>query len=112
MKFSSDTTIIETRKLRDYLLNQSHPEGATKAQFLGEIRYNQKNFHILEIDLRNQHLMHEAQHGKVSVYGTKYGIAAPLVGPNGKQRLIRSVGIIRKNDTSARLVTLISEKKP
>ena len=111
MKLSPETTIIEPKKLRDYLLNQSHPEGATKAGYLSELGYNQENYHILEFDLRNQHLTHDAQPGKVSIYGAKFEIVAPLIGPNGKLRLIRSVWMIRKYDTVARLITLIPEKK-
>ena len=98
-------------KLRDYLLNPAHPEGATKAQYLSELGYNQENYHILEVDLRNQHLTCDVQPGQVSIYGIKYEIVAPLVGPNGKKRLIRSVWMIRKSDTFARLITLIPEKK-
>lgn len=111
LKLLPEKTNIDPRKLRDYLLNPAHPEGATKAQYLSEMGYNQENYHILEVDLRNQHLLCDVQPGKVSIYGVKYEIVAPLVGPNGKRRLIRSVWMIRKNDTFARLITLIPEKK-
>ena len=111
MKLLPDKIIIDVRKLRDYLLNPAHPEGATKAQYLSEMGYTQDNFHILEVDLRNQHLTCDEQPGKVSNYGVKYEIVAPLVGPNGKKRLIRSVWMIRKKEAFARLFTLIPEKK-
>jgi len=111
VRLSPKTTIIEPRKLRDYLLNQSHPEGVAKAEYLSEMGYNQENYHVLEFDLRNQHLTHDALPGKVSIYGAKFEIVAPLIGPNGNLRLIRSVWMIRKNDTIARLITLIPEKK-
>lgn len=111
MKLPADKIIIDVRKLRDYLLNPAHPEGATKAQYLSEIGYNQENYHILEVDLRNQHLICDVQPGKVSNYGVKYEIVAPLVGPNGKERLIRSVWMIRKREDFVRLITLIPEQK-
>ena len=111
LKLLPEKTNIDPRKLRDYLLNPAHPEGATKAQYLSEMGYNQENYHILEVDLRNQHLICDVQPGKVSIYGIKYEIVAPLVGPNGKKRVIRSVWMIRKGDTFARLITLIPEKK-
>jgi filamentous hemagglutinin len=111
LKLPLDKIIIEVRKLRDYLLNPAHPEGATKAQYLSEMGYNQENYHILEVDLRNQHLTCDVQPGQVSIYGEKFEIVAPLVGPNGKKRTIRSVWMIRKSDTFARLITLIPEKK-
>lgn len=111
LKLQPDKTYIDSRKLSDYLLNPAHPEGATKAQYLSEMGYNQENYHILESDLRNQHLNRDVQSGKVSNYGVKYEIIAPLIGPNGEKRLVRSVWMIRKNDTFARLITLIPEKK-
>jgi filamentous hemagglutinin len=111
LKLPPDKIIIEVRKLRDYLLNPAHPEGATKAQYLSEMGYNQENYEILEVDLCNQHLKCDVQLGKVSIYGVKYEIVAPLVGPNGKKWLIRSVWMIRKSETFARLITLIPEKK-
>ena len=111
MKLLPDKANIDSRKLHDYLLNPAHPEGATKAQYLNEMGYNQENYHILEDDLRNQHLICDVKPGKVSIYGIKYEIVAPLVGPNGKKRVIRSVWMIRKGDTIARLITLIPEKK-
>jgi hypothetical protein len=111
LKLLPEKTNIDPRKLRDYLLNPAHPEGATKAQYLSEMGYNQENYRILEVDLRSQHLTCDAQPGKVSIYGVKYEIVAPLVGPNGKKRLIRSVWMIRKSDSFASLITLIPEKK-
>jgi filamentous hemagglutinin len=111
LKLPPEKTKIDQRKLRDYLLNPAHPEGATKAQYLSEMGYNQENYHILEVDLRNQHLTCDVQPGKESIYGLKYEILAPLVGPNGKKRLIRSVWMIRKSESFASLITLIPEKK-
>jgi hypothetical protein len=65
----------------------------------------------LENDLRDQHLTCDVIAGRNSIYGMKYEIVAPLVGPNGKERLVRSIWMIRKGDTVARLITLIPEKK-
>ncbi len=66
----------------------------------------------MERDLRQQHLSHEAIPGKKSIYGHKYEILAPLIGPNGEARWIRSIWMIRKGESVARFVTLIPEKQP
>jgi len=50
--------------------------------------------------------------GRPSRYGRKYEICAPLRGPNGQQRWLRTVWMIRHGETSARLITLIPEKHP
>lgn len=85
-KLSPHTTIIAPEKLRDYVLNPTNPDGEPKARFLGEMGYDQRNWRILEVDLRTQHLSQDVQPGKSSMYGKKYEIIAPLVGPNGNTR--------------------------
>lgn len=111
MKLSVETTIIAPEKLYDYVLNPLHPDGKSKARFLQEIGYDQAHWQLLEKDLREQHLSIEADHGKESPYGRKYEIVAPLVGPNGKKRWIRSIWMIRHGDSFARFITLIPEEK-
>lgn len=112
MQLSQTTTIITPEKLRDYVLNPSGLEGESKARFLGEIGQQQSNWQVLERDLRQQHLAYEALPGKKSIYGSKYKILAPLIGPNGQTRWIRSIRIIRRNASVTRFVTLIPEKQP
>ncbi|MCI0603133.1 C50 family peptidase [bacterium] len=112
MKLSSETTIISQEKLRDYILNPSNPDGRSKARFLEEIGYQQKDWQGLEADLRVQHLSTAASTGRSSEYGKKYEIVAPLTGPNGQTRWFRSIWMIRKGESVARFITLIPERRP
>lgn len=112
MKLSPITTIIAPEKLRDYALNPANPDGESKARFLGEMGYNQEDWQTFEADLRAQHLSQEARPGKKSMYGEKYEIVAPLSGPNGNTRWLRSIWMIRKGEPFARFITLIPEKQP
>lgn len=106
------TTIIAPEKLRDYVLNPTNPDGEPKARFLGEMGYDQRNWRILEVDLRTQHLSQDVQPGKSSMYGKKYEIIAPLVGPNGNT-LLTAVDLDAANgEPVARFVPLIPEKQP
>jgi len=41
-----------------------------------------------------------------------YEIVAPLVGPNGQKRWLRSIWMIRNGESVARFITLIPEKQP
>lgn len=43
MKLSQETTIIAPEKLRDYVVNYSHPDGESKARFLRIMGYKQEN---------------------------------------------------------------------
>ncbi len=112
MKLSPQATIIAPEKLRDYALNPANPDGEPKARFLAEMGYEQQNWPRLEVDLRTQHLAQEARPGKRSMYGEKYEIVAPLVGPNGNTRWLRSIWMLRNGESVARFITLIPEKQP
>ena len=112
MQLSQQTTIIAREKLYDYVLNFANQDGESKARFLEEIGYTQEKWQILETDLRTQHLSQEARPGKKSSYGEKYEIVAPLVGPNGKGRWLRSIWMIRNGEQVARFEPLIPEKQP
>ncbi len=79
--------------------------------FLKEIGYDRSNWEIFEYDLREQHLTLEAIPGKSSPFGEKFEITAPIIGPNGEERMIKTIWMIKYNETVARFITLIPEKK-
>ena len=112
MPLSPQTALIAPEKLRDYVLSLSHPDGESKARFLREMGYDHRSWEVLEADLRKQHLSQKALPGKKSIYGEKYEIIAPLVGPNGEKRWLRSIWMIRTGETVAHFITLIPEKQP
>jgi hypothetical protein len=112
MKLPGQDAIIPPEKLRDYILSPSHPDGRGKAAYLAQLGYSQGDWLRLEVDLREQHLSHEAQPGKYSPYGRKYEILAPLAGPNGATAWVRSIWIVLSDENRPRLVTLIPEEHP
>jgi hypothetical protein len=112
VQLSPQTTIIAPEKLYDYVLNFANRDGESTARFLEERGYNQKNWQILEADLRAQHLSQEVRPSKKSRYGEKHEIVTPLAGPNGKKRWLRSIWMIRNGERVARFITLIPEKQP
>jgi hypothetical protein len=52
VKLSARDAIIPADKLQDYLLSQRHPDGRSKAEYLGRLGYSQDAFERLEMDLR------------------------------------------------------------
>lgn len=97
---------IDPRKLRDYALNPEHNSGKYKAVFFQQMGYTPENWQQLERDLRAQHLLQYASEGKPSPFGSKYIITAPLQGPNGVERQVTTVWIIRAGENFPRLVTI------
>lgn len=59
---------IDPRKLRDYVLDFSHPSGRFKAPFFAQIGYSVENWQRLELDIREQHLIELAKRGSPSPF--------------------------------------------
>ena len=53
---NASLAIIDSAKLRDYLLSPAHPVGRFKAPFFAALGYAQEQWQQLEADLRAQHL--------------------------------------------------------
>lgn len=102
---------IDPRKLRDYALNFSHDSGRFKAAFFAQMGYDAESWHLLERDIREQHLTEDAELGSSSPFGIKYNITAPLQGPNGESRWITTVWIFRPGEPFADLVTIEPAKR-
>lgn len=98
--------IIESAKLKDYILSPNHPLGKFKAKFFEEAGYLQGAWEILAKDIRAQHLSKDAKKGNLSFLGKKYEITAPLKGPKSTVT-ITSVWIILKGEEVPRLITLM-----
>ena len=108
---SAQDAIIPPRKLRDYILSSTHPEGRFKAAYFVRLGYSQADWEELDADLREQHLSREAEPRTPSPYGEKYEFLAPLTGPNGVTAWIRSVWIVLNGENAGRLVTLVPEER-
>lgn len=83
MKLPQETTIIAPEKLRDYVMNASSPDGASKAQYLRSMGYERHNWKMLQQDLRTQHRSQEVRPSQQSMYEHTYEFRAPRIGPNG-----------------------------
>ncbi len=97
---------IDPRKLRDYALNPNHESGRFKAAFFVQMGYRAEQWQRLERDIREQHLTQQAESGQPSLYGVKYTITAPLLGPVGQARWVTTVWIVKPGHDWAELVTI------
>lgn len=101
-----ELALIETEKLRDYLLSASHPIGRFKAPVLQAMGYSQDRWEQLAADLREQHVLSEVDDVIESPHGRKYIIRANLKGPNGRTFAMMSIWIVRKGEDFPRFVTV------
>ena len=78
---AAERAVIESAKIRDYLLSTSHPVGRFKAPFFASLGYTSANWHRLEADLRDLAISGDTEPGHDSPYGQKYEIRGTLKEP-------------------------------
>ena len=79
--------IIDSEKLRDYLLSTTHPVGMFKAVFFQSLGYEATAWQALAGDLRSQHIALEPIAEVSSEFGRKDLVRAMLRGSSGRLRL-------------------------
>lgn len=96
---------IDPAKIRNYLLSPTHPVGRFKAPFFAALGYTQKDWHVLQADLRE--IVHQGQAvgaGR-NDYGEKFTVWGRLKTPAGSSRDIITVWIVLGDEDVPRFVT-------
>lgn len=108
---NGEHALIEREKVRDYLLNASHPDGFGKAAFFRALGFHPESWQTLADALR--HLAQEAPviQTMTSVHGIKYIIDGSLVTPSGRTAMVRTVWIVEKDGRGPRLVTAYPQEE-
>jgi hypothetical protein len=102
---NSDKAILPADKLEGYSLNPNHSEGRHKAVvFQSALGINLENAEELRLALRQALETQEAMPTKRNLYGQKYQIEF-VMARNGKTALVRSIWIVRRDESFPRLVT-------
>ena len=104
---NAENAVIDSRKLRDYVLNPEHAVGRHKAAFFGAMGYSRDRWQELADDIRSQLITRDAESGSPSPFGRKFTITGPLTGPNNRVvRQVTVVWIFRGDNDYAELVTI------
>lgn len=98
--------IIAVEKLTAYLLNVSHKRGGAKAKLLLGLGYRTDAPHVLESDLRAQHLPHGPTRTSKNAYGMAYEIEAPITTPSGRIVRFCSIWQIDTGSEVPRFITM------
>ena len=97
--------LIDSTKVRDYLLSSSHPIGRFKQPFFVALGYSRGQWQQLEADLLELAVSGDARIGQKTKYGQKYEVRSRLEGPSGKSAEVVGVWIILENEEIPRFVT-------
>ena len=103
--------IIDSRKLREYILSSTHPVGRFKAAYFSSLGYESNNWQALEATLRQAVLEDDAEALEPTPFGQKYRIRSIFTGPNGQGAAVVSIWIIRVDEAAPRFVTVMPERQ-
>jgi hypothetical protein len=106
---TAEQAIIAPEKLRDYLLDEEHPDGGPKAVFFFGMGFRRARWQELEAAIRADHLTQDAQEIPRSAFGRKFQIIAPLTGSNGRTAIIKTIWMIRDGEDVPRLLSAYPE---
>lgn len=105
---NSDRAVIDSAKLRHYLLSTSHPVGRFKARFFESLGYLADNWERLEADIRDLIAAAEARPSEKTEYGAKFEVQGTITGPNGRSAEVLTVWIILTGEDVPRFITAYS----
>lgn len=103
---NADRAIVAIEKLTAYLLNPSHRRGAAKSRLLVSLGYRADAPHVLESDLRTQHLALDPSRISQNPYGLAYEIDGPITTPSGKTVRFCSIWQIDTGSDAPRFITM------
>ena len=101
----SNQARVDRRKIEDYLLCRSHPDGWGKAEFFERFGFVVGRWGILAEALRMHGQAHNVTKKVESVFGTRYSVDGSLVTPDGRNPMVRTVWIVEKGSRVPRLIT-------
>lgn len=101
----AERAFVPEAKLREYLLSESHPDGASKARLLRRIGFDDSNAELLAKQLLDIARMGQVDEIEPRAYGMLYVIHGTVVGPSGERATLRTVWIIQSESDRPRLVT-------
>jgi hypothetical protein len=103
---NGDKATVDERKVRGYLLSQSHPIGRFKARVFAAVGFGPGNWQLFARALADLAATGEARRDAEDEFGRKYLVTGPLRGPTGAVLEVTSVWIVPTQGDTPRLVTV------
>jgi len=89
---NANLAIIEEAKVIDYLLNQKHRFGASKARFFAQFGFRPERWEDLAAALREHGRQNEVTKVRETGFGPRYEVEGELTTPDGRRSRVRRSG--------------------
>lgn len=96
---------VERKKIVEYLLSSSHPDGSAKARFFVRFGFSSEEWKIFAQALRQHGKAHDVSGSMESRHGRRYSVDGWLETPDGRNPNVRTVWVLAIRSKSPRLVT-------
>jgi hypothetical protein len=100
-----DQAIVPRRKIVDYLLSESHPDGQSKAHFFRIFGFCSDEWEVLARALHDHAKRNEVSHVEESPFGTRFVVEGIIETPINRQPWVRSIWFIDNDESVPRLVS-------
>jgi hypothetical protein len=108
---NAEKAIVAEAKLIQYLLNETHPTGKDKAAFFVRFGFSAAKWEILKQALLSHAAANEVTSSLTTPEGIHYAVDGPLLSPDGRNPLLKSVWTIDTDSDIPRFVTAYPLKK-
>lgn len=95
----------EKDKIIGYLLNASHPYGASKARFFMRFGFTAQEWEAFAERLREHGASHSVSRVTETVFGPRYTVDGYIVTPDGRNPTIHTVWQMDHGELAPRLIT-------
>ena len=102
---NADNLVVEREKILDYLLNTTHPYGASKARFFARFGFQAEEWQQLAQALRHHGQTHEVKRAQETGFGPRYQVEGRLGAPDGRSPRVRSIWQLDHGEVAPRLIT-------
>src|SRR5512147_1449686 len=96
---------VERKKIAEYLLSSSHPDGSAKARFFTRFGFSSRDWKVFAEALRKHGRSYDVRSSSASRYGIRYSVDGSMETPDGRNPNVRTVWILSKRSKSPRLIT-------
>lgn len=96
---------VERSKIVEYLLNEDHPDGRSKAHFFQQFGFRARRWSGFAEALRNHAMQNQVQERAKTPFGTRYVVDGPIESPDGRNPTVRTVWVIENVPATPRLIT-------
>ena len=101
---------VEESKIKDYLLNSSHPVGGSKARFFLDMGFRSDTWQVFAETLRRHGLSRDIVSSRETKFGTHFVVAGLLRPAAGNERDVCTVWQLNRGTVAPRLVTAYPRK--